>query len=189
MLPFHFLLLWLCSFDPVGSVHVGLGFESIRAESVSGGWVSGVRSPCGTCGVGLWLCCEVCTPCPGILVKLLQASVPLGLYCHWNCIPSFLAFVPRDKAVFSPSPSPPGSAACSGVCCPWCLQRCSRRKEAACCAPGVDNQSRMLSVWGCVRADRAFGVGNTALVPERSQCPLSMPPLSGIIQMEAWALV
>jgi len=24
-----------------------------------------------------------------------------------------------------------------GGCCPWCLQRCTWRKEAACCVPGV----------------------------------------------------
>ena len=30
--------LWLCSFDPVGSVPVGMVFESPQAESVSGGY-------------------------------------------------------------------------------------------------------------------------------------------------------
>ena len=37
-LPYNFLLLWLCSFDPVGSVPVGMVFESPHAESVSGGY-------------------------------------------------------------------------------------------------------------------------------------------------------
>jgi len=41
-----------------------------------------------------------------------------------------------------------------GGCCPWCVQRCTWRKEAACCVPGVGRQSRTLSVRGWVRAAR-----------------------------------